>query len=191
MTMSLSEDPQVLSMIANLPAKTGKSIDEWFAILRASGLENHGDMLKLLKSEHGMTHGYANTVALLFRQQAAGGPQAEDDLVASQYAGPKAALRPIYDQVLSAVWGFGDDVEIAPKKAYVSLRRNKQFAIVQPSTKTRVDLGLNLKDVTPTDRLTAGVIFSGMCNHLVRLSASQDIDDEVVAWLRQAYDQAG
>jgi hypothetical protein len=146
--------------------------------------------MKLLKSEYGVTHGFANTIVLLYRQQAAGGPPAEEDLVAAQYQGPKAALRPIYDAVLEAVSGFGTDVEIAPKKTYVSLRRGKQFAIVQANTRTRVDLGLNLKGTEPTDRLEGGSVFSGMCTHRVRLSEPAGVDDQVRSWLHQAYEQA-
>jgi predicted transport protein len=183
-------DPQLQSMINNMPEKTGKSLTEWFEIVSAKGIDKHGDILKLLKGEYGMTHGYANTVALLYRQRAAGGPPPADDLVSAQYEGPKAVLRPVYDAVLSAVEKFGSDVEIAPKKTYVSLRRKKQFAIVQPSTRTRVDLGLNLKGVEPVGRLEGGNVFGGMCTHLVKLTSVEEVDDQVKNWLRLAYDQA-
>ncbi len=189
--MSPNIDPQTQTMIDNMPTKTGKSLDEWFTIIAATGLEKHGDIMKLLKGEYGVTHGFANTITMLYRQQAAGGLPAEADLVAAQYAGAKAALKPIYEAVLAAVNGFGLDVEVAPKKSYVSLRRKKQFAIVQPSTKTRVDLGLNLKGVDATDRLVGGVVFSGMCSHKVAITTPLEVDDEVIAWLSQAYDQAG
>ena len=66
-------------------------------------------------------------------------------MVETQYGGPKSELRPIYEALVKAMSKFGPDVETAPKKAYVSFRRSKQFAIVQPSTKTRVDVGINLK----------------------------------------------
>lgn len=178
-------------MIDNMPEKTGKSLAQWYEIVAAAGHEKHGDIMKLLKGEYGVTHGYANTISILYRQQAEGGPPKEADLVEAQYEGAKAGLKPIYEAVLSAVNSFGSDVEIAPKKSYVSLRRSKQFAIVQPSTRTRVDLGLNLKDVEPTARLEGGKPFSGMCSHLVRLADSAEVDEEVTGWLRQAYDQAG
>jgi predicted transport protein len=189
--MSYDQDPQVQTMIDNMPDKTGKSLDDWFKILAAANLDKHGDMMRLLKGEYGVTHGFANTIALLYRQRSAGGPPAEADLVAAQYAGAKADLKPIYEAVLTAVHQFGQDVEIAPKKSYVSLRRKKQFAIVQPSTKTRVDLGLNLKEVEPAERLQGGVVFSGMCSHKVAVSSPAEIDAEVIGWLKYAYEQAG
>lgn len=189
--MSSDPNPQLQTMINNMPEKTGKSLDEWFKVIAAAGPEKHGEIMSLLKGEHKVTHGFANTIAILYRQQAAGGAPAEADLVGAQYAGGKAGLKPIYHAVLEIVNGFGQDVEIAPKKTYVSLRRKKQFAIVQPSTKTRVDLGLNLQDVEPTDRLQGGGAFSGMCSHKVAISSPDEIDDEVIGWLHRAYEQAG
>ena len=189
--MTYDANAQLQTMIDNLPEKTGKSLSDWFKVIEAAGLEKHGDMMKLLKGDHGVTHGFANTIAILYRQNAGGGPPVEADLVASQYAGAKADLKPIYETVLAAVNQFGPDVEVAPKKSYVSLRRKKQFAIVQPSTKTRVDLGLNLKDVGSSGRLQGGGAFSGMCTHKVALTSPVEVDAQVIAWLRQAYEQAG
>ena len=84
--------------------------------------------------------------------------------------------------------GLGDDVELAPKKAYVSLRRSKQFAIVQPSTKTRLDLGLNLGAMPPAGRLEAAGSFNAMVTHRVRLQGADEIDEAVIGWLRAAYE---
>ncbi len=181
-------DPQLQTMIDNMPEKTGKSLQEWYQVLAASSLEKHGDMMKLLKGEYGVTHGFANTIVLLYRQQLAGGAPASDDLVAVQYAGAKAGLLPIYEAVLAAARACGSDVEVAPKKTYVSLRRSKQFAIVQASTKTRVDLGLNLKGVEPGERLEGGNVFGGMCTHRVQLTDPTQVDSDVKAWIKQAYE---
>ena len=110
-----------------------------------------------------------------------------DALVDAQYAGAKAGLRPLYDQLLAAIQKFGKDVEVSPKKAYVSLRRNKQFALVQPSTATRLDVGMNLKGAKPTGRRTSGS-FNAMVSHRVRLSKAAEIDKELLGWLKQAYE---
>lgn len=182
-------DDAAATMIANLESKTGKSLDEWVAIVKASGLKKHTAIIKYLKTEHGFTHGYANMVSLKARQ--AGSHDMDDaDLVSNQYSGPKAKLRPIYEAILTAVTDFGDDVEVSPKKAYVSLRRSKQFALVQPSTRTRVDVGLNLGETPVTDRLEASGSFNSMVSHRVRLTAVADVDEVLVAWLRQAYEAA-
>ncbi len=176
------------TMIANLEAHTGKPIRHWLDVLSRSGLEKHGQLVKHLKEDHDFTHGYANLVAHLHRQKKEGAATG-DDLVDAQYQG-KESLRPVYDRILEAVQAFGSDVEIAPKKAYVSLRRSKQFGLVQPSTKSRVDVGLNLGDTATTDRLEASGSFNSMVSHRVRLSDAGDVDDQLIGWLRAAYDQS-
>jgi len=175
-------------MIANMPAKTGKSLEEWLKIVAASGLEKHGEIIKLLKGEHGMTHGFANLVAHYARNNT--NFETPENPVADQYAGPKAGLKPIYDKLIGIVEGLGKDVEVSPKKTYVSLRRSKQFALIQPSTKTRVDLGLNLKGVEPEGRIEASGSFNSMVTHRVRLSSPADVDKDVAKWLKQAYQGA-
>ena len=184
--MAQSPEAMAESMIRNLPEKTGKSLDEWLKITRASGLEKHGQIVKMLKTDHGMTHGFANLVATMTLR--AGAEPSQDDLVDGQYSAAKADLRPIYEVLVSEIGKFGSDVEISPKKVYVSLRRNKQFGLIQPSTKTRVDVGINLKGVDPTDRLEASGSFNAMVSHRARLSDASQVDAELIAWLRQAYE---
>ena len=174
------------TMIANMKAKTGKTLAAWLKVTKASKLEKHGQLVKLLKTEHGVTHGFANLIAHCTLNPADDLPSGSE-LVDAQYAGKKADLRPIYAAVVKVVEGLGKDVELAPKKAYVSLRRNKQFGLIQPSTATRVDLGLNLKGEPATERLEASGSFNAMVSHRVRLSAVSDVDAELVAWLKKAY----
>ena len=153
--MAKSPDEMAASMIANMKEKTGKTLAQWVTIAKKSGEEKHGAIVKHLKTEHGMTHGFANLVAHKTLKSDAGSASGGASLVDAQYAGAKADLKPIYDAVIKAVNACGKGVEVSPKKTYVSLRRNKQFAIVQPSTKTRVDLGLNIKDMPAKGRLEA------------------------------------
>jgi hypothetical protein len=186
LTMAKTPEEMTAAMIQNLAEKTGKSLEQWLAIAKQSKLQKHGEIVKLLKSEHQLGHGYANLVAAKLLEQGAE-PAGGDDLVAAQYAGAKAHLRPIYDALISAITGFGQDVELAPKKAYVSLRRSKQFGLIQPSTKDRVDVGINLKGQAPTARLEASGSFNAMVSHRVRVASAKEIDQELIGWLRQAY----
>ncbi|WP_375207230.1 DUF4287 domain-containing protein [Hyphococcus sp.] len=189
--MAKSPEEQAATMIANLKANTGKTLEQWVAIAKKSGEEKHGGVVKHLKAEHGLTHGFANLVAHKYLKSDAGSAEGGDDaLVAAQYAGAKADLKPIYDVLIKAATSLGKDVEISPKKTYVSLRRNKQFALVQPSTKTRVDLGINLKDEPAKGRLEKSGSFNAMVSHRVKLEKPTDIDKDVKAWLKKAYSQA-
>jgi hypothetical protein len=192
--MAQSPDQMLASMIANLEEKTGKTLPQWVEIARASGLAKHGELVKHLKTEHGLGHGYANLVVHEMKSGAASAPAAagggDDGLVAAQYAADQAAQRPNYDALIAEVERFGDDVEIAPKKTYVSLRRSKQFGLIQPTTKTRVDVGINLKGEPPAGRLEASGSFNAMVSHRVRVEERGQVDDQLVGWLRQAYERA-
>lgn len=185
-----SIDAMADTMLTNLETESGKSIDEWIQIVQQSGQSKHRAILNYLKDEHGLKYGYANMIALKTLEVQSGGPKSEDELLAAQYAA-KAELRPIYDALIAEINEFGDEVELAPKKAYVSLRRQKQFGLIQPSTKTRVDVGIILPDAKATERLEASGSFNSMVSHRVRLSEVDEVDDELVGWLRQAYEMAG
>ena len=178
-----SPEDQLATMLANIPEKTGKTLDEWIAVIRASGLEKHGEIMKLLKGEHGVSHGFANLIVSKSKETGE-----EVDLVAAQYSGAKADLRPLYEEIAKYAQSLGGDVELAPKKTSVSLRRKKQFALITPATKTRIDLGLALKGDKPHGRLEN---YNAMCSHRVRLESGNDFDDEVKAWMTEAYSRSG
>lgn len=187
-------DKATATQLANIEQRTGKSLDELAGIIRSSGLTKHGEIRDMLKKDLGMGHGDANTlVHVVLKSDGASAAEAAgsttEDVLAGIYTGPKAHLRPIHDRFMQAVGAFGA-FEVAPKKGYVSLRRKKQFAMIGPGTNTRVDLGLNMKDVPGTDRLLAQPA-GGMCQYKVRLTAPGEVDAELLGWVRRAYDSAG
>lgn len=173
------------TMIKNMPEKTGKSLEEWKKILKEKAFAKHSEGVKFLKTEHGVTHGFANTIVTLSKQD----NTSVDDLVTNQYKG-KESLLPIYEKLLPIVKGFGNDVTITPKKTSVSVIRNRQFVLIKPATKIRIDLGLKLPDKPTTDRLGNSGPFGTMCTHRVQLTSIEDIDDELIGWMREAYEMA-
>ena len=175
-------DKALQTMIENMPDKTGKSLNEWKSLLKQKSFTKHSEAVNFLKKEHQVTHGFANTIVTLSKEENT--PPA--DLVKNQYKG-KEDLMPIYKKLLSIVESFGEDVTISPKKASVSVIRKKQFALIQPSTKTRIDLGLKIKDKPTTDRLENSGPFGSMCTHRVKLSEVSQIDGELREWLKEAY----
>lgn len=184
-----SPEEMAAKMRENVREKTGRPIDEWFGVLTGAGLEKHGELVRHLKIEHGVTHGFANLIVHDFRANGAGvdAADAPEDPVDAQYSGKKKHLRPAHDAIIARARDFGPDVEVSPKKAYVSLRRSKQFATVGPATNTAVEVGLNMKGHPTTDRLLAG---KGMVTHRVRLGSPDEVDAELVGWLRTAYEGA-
>lgn len=185
-------DKALQTQLANIQKKTGRSLDELFAWLAATGLQKHGQLRDAAKSELGLGYGDANTLVTLFRRSsgsAAAPATTSEAAVDSLYSGPRASLRPVHDRVMEAMTELGP-FEIAPKKAYLSLRRAKQFAMVGPATRTQVEIGLNAKGLPAGARLVEQKP-GGMCQYKVRLGSPDEVDAELVGWIRAAYDAAG
>jgi predicted transport protein len=183
-------DKAMQTQLANIEKRSGKSLTELAKIIATSGLTKHGEIRDMLKSALKMGHGDANTLIHHVQQSAEPAESADDgDVLDAIYTGPKAGLRPIHDRLMKAIAGIGE-FEIAPKKAYVSLRRKKQFATIGPATNTRVELGLNMKNVPATDRLLA-MPEKSMCQYKIKISDPAEVDAELIAWIKKAFDSAG
>ncbi len=178
-------DKALQTMIDNMPEKTGKSLEEWKSILKNKNFEKHSEAVNFLKSDHNVTHGFANTIVALSKQA----DKAPSDLVTEQYR-EKDDLFKIYEKIIQSISDFGDDVKITPKKTEVSLDRKKKFAVIKAASKTRVDLGLKLKGKPITDRLENSGPFGTMCTHRVKLTNADQVDSELINWLKEAYQKA-
>ena len=189
-----SIDKAVETQLKNIQTKTGKTLDQLYALIRKSGLAKHGEIRDMLKKDLGMGHGDANTV-VHFYMKSTEEPSAQakgtstDAAIDEIYSDAKAHFRPIHDKLMAAITKFGE-FEIAPKKAYISLRRKKQFAMIGPATQTRVEVGLNMKGVKATARLLA-LPPGGMCQYKVNLADAKEVDKELIGWIKQAYESAG
>tara|TARA_B100001167_G_C16738223_1_gene289644 strand:- start:213 stop:755 length:543 start_codon:yes stop_codon:yes gene_type:complete len=178
-------DKALQTMIENMPEKTGKSLTEWKTLLKSKSFGKHSEAVNYLKKEHNVTHGFANTIVSLSKDE----KSSDKDLVAKQYKG-KENLLPIFESLISLVKNFGSDVKITPKKTEVSLDRKRKFAVIKPATKSRIDLGLKLKGKPITERLENSGPFGTMCTHRVRLTDVSQIDSELKEWLNEAYQKA-
>jgi hypothetical protein len=178
-------DKALKTMIDNMPEKTGKSLAEWKKILKENSFTKHSDGVKFLKTEHHVTHGFANTIVTLSKEDSS----SEDDLVTAQYK-DNDALFAIYNELIAYVKTLGKDVTITPKKGSVSIIRKRQFILIKPATKTRIDLGFKLKDKPTTNRLGSSGPFGTMCTHRVQISDINEVDRELKAWIKEAYDKS-
>lgn len=178
-------DKALKTMIDNMPEKTGKSLNEWKKELSLKSFAKHSEAVKFLKEEHGVTHGFANTIVTLSKEN----NDSAEDLVASQYKG-KENLVPIYDKLVESMIDFGPDVKVTPKKTTVSIIRKKQFALIKPATKTRIDLGLKLVGKDISARLGNSGPFGTMCTHRVQVTSIEEVDKELVSWLKEAYERS-
>ena len=187
-----SLDKAVQTQIDNIQKKTGKSLNELSVIAKKSGLTKHGELRDMFKEKLGLGHGDANSlVHAIFQSDGTRTAQgkSEDAVLDEIYSGAKAGFRPIHEKLIKEINKFGE-FEIVPKKGYVSLRRKKQFVMIGPKTNTRFEVGINAKDFKKNARLLEQPKGS-MCNYIVNVSDAKDVDPELVAWLKSAFEGAG
>ena len=183
-------DKATQTMIDNLFINTGKSLEQWIEIVNTENFAKHGETIKFLKEGFGLSYGFANLVAHKAKGSDAGSADDQDELITKQYVG-KEHFIPVYQKLITEIEKFGNDYEIAPKNAYVSLRRKKQFALLQPATKTRFEIGIILKGQESQGKLEKINTANAMCSHKINVSDVNDIDGEVIDWLKKAYENAG
>ena len=174
----------------NVKVKTGKTPDDFRKLAAKKGLVKNGEIVAWLKADFALGHGHANAIAHVIMSHGKA-EVSTDDAVAAHFTGHKAAWRKPYDALMAKVAKFGADVQVGSAKSYVSLLRGaKKFGIVQVSAAERIDIGIKLKGVAPTERLEASGAWNAMVTHHVRISDPKQIDKEVLAWLKQAYEAA-
>ena len=187
-----SLDKAIQTQLDNIQKKTGMSLAELSAFIQKSGLSKHGEIREMLKQKLGLGHGDANMLVhhvLKSDGSSAAEGKSIDAVVDEIYTGPKAGFRPIHEKLMKEIGKFGE-FEIVPKKGYVSLRRKKQFAMIGPKTNTRFEVGINAKEFRKSARLLEQPRGS-MCNYIVNLTDAKEVDSELVAWLKSAYEGAG
>ena len=175
-------DEGIKSQLRNIEKAYGKTIAELELAVTESGLVKHNEVVAMLKQRYGMSHAAAHRVSLTARNRAVTTP------VASATVAPP--LQAVYTRLLARAASLGEDVEQAPKKGYVSLRRRRQFAMIQPGAKW-INLGLILAQHPPSARLEPATKWNALFTHRVRLASADEIDDELETWLQTAYDEAG
>lgn len=177
------------SFIENMKEKTGNLLEDWFVHIEAEALGNEKEAAAWLKAEHGLGTNYAKTIAkhAFGRGDEYGDPV---QLVDALYSGAKADLRPLSDALVAEALSLGKGVTACPGKTIISLYRHHVFAQVKPSTRTRVDLGLALRDAPAQGRLvdTGGFAKGDRISHRIPVTSPEEIDDEVRAWLERAYE---
>ena len=181
-------DQAKATQLRNIEAKTGRSIQALCDEIRASGKAKHGEVRSWAIQHFGLGYGDANALA-----HAANSPTsvagAGEDPLQQIYSGKKEHLRAIHDHLIAAISSWGE-FEVAPKKAYVALRRKKQFAMLGPKNASTAELGINLKEEAASNRIVRQKP-GGMCQYAIALTDPTEINQEVLAVLRRAFDTAG
>jgi hypothetical protein len=173
-----------------IKAKTGKTPDDFRALAAQKGLTQYSEILAWLKADFGLGHGHANAMAQVLAN-ADKLKASPDDKLAAHFAGGKLKWRQAYDALAAQIHEFGADVTIAPNQSYINVQRGaKKIAILQPSTAERFDVGIKLKGVAPAGRFEAAGTWNAMVTHRVSMNDPQQMDAELLSWLKQAYEAA-
>lgn len=190
--MPKSPKEMIEAIRRNLPAKTGRTFDQWVALAKKKGLKDRKRLTEWLKSEHKLGTVTAHFIAADAMGESIADAYADEGaLLDGMYAGERAALRPVYDKLAETAQMLGRDVVLTVCKTYVGMRRARQFGMIKPATKGRVFLGLTLPEVEPAGRLLpAGSIGNDRMTHRIEIASAKEIDREVKRWLKLAYDRA-
>lgn len=173
-----------------IKSKTGKTPDDFRKLAAQKGLTKYPEIMAWLKADFGLGHGHANVIAQLIVH--AGEPKVtSEEQITRLFGGKKEKWRKDYDALIAELRKFGDDVHVSPTNTYISLlRHDNKFGIVQPAAADHLDIGIKLKGVAPVGRFAAAGAWNSMVTHRLRIDDPSQIDDEVFAWLKRAYDAA-
>lgn len=178
------------SSMANLKERTGRTIEEWVRIVKKSGPATERERIAWLKEAHGITTNYALWIAKRVDGSGGAANYDPDAMVEAMFAGKKAGLRPIYDEMLRLAFRLGKDVRVSPCKTIVPFYRTHVFAQVKPTTATRIDIGFAFKDMKPSGKLisTVGFVKGDRITHRIPVESIHEIDAGVEKWLKHAYE---
>lgn len=182
--------------VNGLPKKTGKSLEEWVDLLKREGPKEEKERRIWLKEQHhfGTNAAYWITDYVIGKSPWEGDPVsyliAAEKYIENMFSGSKSRLLPIYEKLLEIVLKIGPDVKACPCKTIVPIYRNHVIAQIKPTTITRIDLGFSLKNTPFSTRLidTGGQVKKDRITHRIGLSQLSDIDEEVIDWLKKAYE---
>jgi hypothetical protein len=183
------------SSLAALKQQTGRTLEEWIGFVEKEGPATEKERREWLKDKHGLGRNYAWWVAEQSVGKGADGTpetylKQADEYVEKMYAGAKEPLRPIFLELLALGRNLGKDVKVCPCQTIVPLYRKHVFAQIKPTTRTRIDLGLALKDTKVPKRLidTGGLAKKDRITHRIEITSISDIDAEVKKWIKVAYE---
>ena len=170
---------------------TNSTFDEIVEFIEDSKLVKHSDIRTLLSDKLNLTYGDANTLThyvLKSDGQSLAEGKSFDQILDEIYSDKKSELLPIHHKIMSLVESFGS-FEVIPKKGYISLKQKRKFMMIRPKSNTRIEIGINLKDLLENDRFIPQPKGS-MCQYIVKISNIDDVNNELIEILRLAYDQS-
>lgn len=190
--MSKSPQDMMAAVSASMQERTGRTLEEWVEVVRAGGIDplDQGAVRRWLQAEHGILQNSRWAIADAAARSAGWKEPTTEQYIEGQYAGQKAALRPVFDRLRVILEAFGDDVSVEGRSTYTPFVRRRQFAAIAAATRSRVDVGLRYVD-PPDSPLLAPASAPGQASHRISLGSVEEVTGEMERLLKVAYDQNG
>lgn len=177
-----------LADLQQVKAQTGKTPADLKLLAAAKGLVLDSEIVDWLKTEFDLTHGHATAISRVITVGNA--PRNNKELVAQYFQGARADWKPAFQELEAKIRQFGPDVAVIVDKTAVHLQRNKQMFGLITIDGPNMNIGIVLPGAPVTEIYQAANNRQPDITHRVQLVTQQQIDDELITWLRQAYDRA-
>jgi len=110
--------------------------------------------------------------------------------VTEKFRGVYSDLELLFSALEAKIREFGGNVEINVRKIHIAFKRKHSFAVMY-IRKNRIDIGLSLDPSLESDRLKDATNWGwSRINKCVSVSEIGDIDEQLIAWLRQSYNRS-
>lgn len=170
-----------------LKVSTGRDLAAWIKVVDSCGTKKRNEVIAWLKSVHGFGHMNASLLAGIHANGGKPVYQSTDNLLDAQFA-KAAEMRPLFDEFIEFVRKNFPNSTVLPKKTYVSILENREFAAVNIKAK-ELRVGLDLGD-RPFDEKIAKAKLTGpmpRISHMFVLMDAKQLDASLVEALKESH----
>ena len=172
--------------IQSAKEKTGKTVEQWFPVLKATRLSKQMEIVNWLKSEHHFNHLQATLLAGMHLNNGKPVYASEKDLLENLFT-KSGAMKSMYTQLQKAIMNWDKNVQFVVKKTYVSLTKKREFATISIRP-DELRIGLDLGDMPFNDLIQKSKLIGPMprISHMVILKSEKEIDKNLFSLLEKA-----
>lgn len=171
----------------DLAKATGKDLSSWMKTIDGFASKKRNEVIAWLKSEHGFGHMNASLLAGIHANGGKPVYQSTGDLLENQFA-KAGEMRPLYDAFIAFVQKNFAAASVLPKKTYVSILDNREFAAVNIKPK-ELRIGFDLGDRPFDDKIGKAKLTGPMprISHMLVLTDAKQLDPTIVDAMRESH----
>lgn len=169
--------------------KTGKTLEQWLPVVKASGLSKTMEITNWLKAEHKLNHLQASLLTGLYLNNGKPVYQNETSLLENQFIKCEAK-RPLFDAVSEKILSLFPDTQLIPKKTYLSYTATREFAAINIKPK-ELRIGMDLGDMPFTEDVQKSKLTGPMprISHMVIITDLKQFDKKLIEHLQSSYNR--